>query len=110
MILEAGVDLACAKRKPRMLAPQKRTWLKEQLTRLREPGMVLLNPQAVGAIAAMVFSKGPDRGNRMVEDPRAINQLCEWVPAPMVSPEKIVQLCAGAIAFFTLNLRQGHWK
>ena len=77
---------------------------------LCETGMVLSNPQTACASATTVFLKGPGRGDRIVRDLRAVNQLCESVPVSMVNLEQIAQLCAVATVSFTLNILRSYWQ
>ena len=43
--------------------------------------------QAIRASVAMAFSKGPDKGYRLVADLSPINSHCELVPGPMRNPK-----------------------
>ena len=64
--LKKGTNLTQVKAKPRVYPPEKSTWLEEHFELLCETGMVYPNPQAICASVPMAFSKGPNKGYRLV--------------------------------------------
>ena len=110
-LVQHNVDVGGAK--PIRLAPYQvpqchKVWLKEELGRMLEDGVIVESNSSWGALIVLVKKK--DGTTRLCVDFRRLNSLTALDAYPMPRIEELIDKLGGATYLTTLDLAQGYWQ
>ena len=105
MSIDTG-DSDPVSQKPYPIAMKHYNWVKEEIDKLLEAG-VIRNSHSSWSAPIIVVPKG-DRGKRLIIDYRALNKVTRKFIWPMPKVEDIFSQLNGAKYFSTLDLRAGY--